>query len=176
LYWTALAIAVVVYAVVAWLSRTHAGRMMAAVRENAQRVQVLGVRPYVVRLIAFVMAGALATLVGMAYLLVQGGANPQVTTPSFTLSLLVMVVLGGAGARWGALLGGILYTLFDQRLAVLASSSLITSLPGVLRVPLSQPLFLLGALFVLVVLFLPGGLAGAISRLRRRPEPALRSG
>jgi branched-chain amino acid transport system permease protein len=139
--------------------------MMAAVRENALRVQVFGVRPYVVRLIAFVAAGALATLVGMAYLLAQGGANPQVTTPSFTLSLLVMVVLGGAGARWGALLGGILYTLLDQRLAVLASSSRITSLPALLRVPLSQPLFLLGALFVLVVLFLPGGLAGAISRL-----------
>ncbi|HEV7863632.1 MAG TPA: branched-chain amino acid ABC transporter permease [Acidimicrobiia bacterium] len=172
LYWTALVIAVVVYAAVAWLNRTQAGRMMAAVRENALRVQVFGVRPYVVRLIAFVAAGALATLVGMAYLLVHGGASPQVTTPSFTLSLLVMVVLGGAGARWGALLGGILYTLLDQRLAVLASSSRITSLPGVLRVPLSQPLFLLGTLFVLVVLFLPGGLAGAISRLRRRAEPA----
>jgi branched-chain amino acid transport system permease protein len=103
----------------------------------------------------------------MAYLLAHGGASPQVTTPSFTLSLLVMVVLGGAGARWGALLGGILYTLLDQRLAVLASSSQITSLPGVLRVPLSQPLFLLGTLFVLVVLFLPGGLAGAMSRLHR---------
>jgi branched-chain amino acid transport system permease protein len=170
LYWTALAIAVLVYAAVAWLSRTQAGRMMAAVRENALRVQVFGVRPYVVRLIAFVAAGALATLVGMAYLLVQGGANPQVTTPSFTLSLLVMVVLGGAGVRWGALLGGILYTVLDQRLAVVASSSWITSLPGVLRVPLSQPLFLLGALFVLVVLFLPGGLAGAISRLRALDE------
>ncbi|HEY0397364.1 MAG TPA: branched-chain amino acid ABC transporter permease, partial [Acidimicrobiia bacterium] len=58
-----------------------------------------------------------------------------------------------------------------QRLAVLASSSRITSLPGVLRVPLSQPLFLLGTLFVLVVLFLPGGLAGAMSRLRRRADP-----
>jgi branched-chain amino acid transport system permease protein len=160
LYWTALTIAVLVYAAVAWLTRTHAGRMMAAVRENALRVQVMGVRPYVVRLIAFVMAGSLATLVGMAYVLVQGGASPQVTTPSFTLSLLVMVVLGGVGATWGALLGGVLYILLDQRLAVLASSSLITSLPGVLRVPLSQPLFLLGTLFVLVVLFLPGGLAG----------------
>jgi branched-chain amino acid transport system permease protein len=38
-------------------------------------------------------------------------------------------------------------------------------LPAVLRVPLSQPLFLLGTLFVLVVLFLPGGLAGAVGRL-----------
>jgi branched-chain amino acid transport system permease protein len=171
LYWTALAIAVLVYVAVAWLGRTHAGRMMAAVRENDLRVQVIGVRPYVVRLIAFVTAGALATLVGMGYVLVNSGASPAVTTPSFTLSLLVMVVLGGAGARWGAMLGGVLYTLLDQRLAVLASSPQITSLPGVLRIPLSQPLFLLGSLFVLVVLFLPGGLAGAIGRLHRGTEP-----
>lgn len=170
LYWTALAIAVLVYVAVAWLSRTHAGRMMAAVRENDLRVQVIGIRPYVVRLIAFVTAGALATLVGMGYVLVNSGASPQVTTPSFTLSLLIMVVLGGAGARWGAVLGGVLYTLLDQRLAVLASSPQITSLPGVLRIPLSQPLFLLGSLFVLVVLFLPGGLAGAIGRLSRGTE------
>jgi branched-chain amino acid transport system permease protein len=170
LYWIALAIAVLVYVAVAWLSRTHAGRMMAAVRENDLRVQVIGVRPYLVRLIAFVIAGALATLVGMGYVLLQSGASPEVTTPNFTLSLLVMVVLGGAGARWGALLGGVLYTLLDQRLAVLASSPQISSLPGVLRVPLSQPLFLLGSLFVLVVLFLPGGLAGAVGRLRRPPE------
>ena len=40
-----------------------------------------------------------------------GGASPEVTTPSFTLTLLVMVVIGGAGTRYGALLGGFLYTL-----------------------------------------------------------------
>ena len=171
LYWIALAITVVVYAAVAWLSRTHAGRMMAAVRENDLRVQVIGVRPYIVRLIAFVTAGGLATLVGIGYVLLQGGASPQVTTPAFTLSLLVMVVLGGAGTRWGALLGGVVYTFLDQRLAVLASSSHIAALPGLLRLPLSQPLFLLGTLFVLVVLFLPGGLAGAVGWLRHRHQP-----
>jgi len=165
LYWLALAVAVLVYLAVVWVSGSRVGAMMTAVRENELRVQVLGVRPYVVRLTAFVVSGTLATLVGMAYLLLQGGANPQVTTTNFTLSLLVMVVLGGVGARWGALLGGILYTLLDQRLGVLASSSTVTSLPDVLRVPLSQPLFLLGMLFVVIVMFLPGGLAAAFARI-----------
>lgn len=168
LYWLALATLVVVYALVAWLSRSRAGHLMAAVRENDIRVQVLGVRPYAVRLIAFVVSGVLAAAVGIAYLLLQGGASPQVTTPNFTLSLLVMVVLGGAGARWGAVLGGVVYTLLDQRLGVLASSHAIASLPAVLRVPLSQPLFILGILFILVVLFLPGGIAGATHRLQDR--------
>ena len=168
LYWIALAVAVGVYLAVVWVSGSRVGAMMTAVRENELRVQVLGVRPYVVRLTAFVVSGTLATIVGMAYLLLQGGANPQITTTNFTLSLLVMVVLGGVGARWGALVGGVLYTLLDQRLGVLASSTTVTSLPDVLRVPLSQPLFLLGLLFVVIVMFLPGGLAAALARITGR--------
>lgn len=165
LYWIALGVAVVVVTAVGWIAASRVGVMMVAVRENELRVRVLGVRPYVVRLVAFVASGTLATVVGMGYLLVQGGANPRITTTSFTLSLLVMVVLGGLGSRWGALAGGVLYTLLDQRLGVLASSATVTSLPGVLRVPLSQPLFLLGALFVLVVLFVPGGLTALVGRV-----------
>jgi branched-chain amino acid transport system permease protein len=172
LYWIALAVMVVVYLAVVWVSGSRVGAMMVAVRENELRVQVLGVRPYVVRLMAFVTSGTLATVVGMGYLLVQGGANPQITTTTFTLSLLVMIVLGGVGARWGALVGGVLYTLLDQRLGVLASSSGVSSLPDVLRIPLSQPLFLLGLLFVLVVMFLPDGLAGALKRVSDRHGPA----
>lgn len=167
LYWMALGLTVVVYAAVGWISASRAGSLMLAVRENDLRVQVLGVRPYLVRLIAFVAAGVLATLLGMGYVLLEGGASPQITSSSFTLSLLVMVVLGGAGARWGALVGGAAYTLLDQRLGALAGSSSVTQLPSVLRVPLSQPLFLLGVLFIAVVMFLPGGLAGVVERFRR---------
>jgi branched-chain amino acid transport system permease protein len=79
---------------------------MLAVRENELRVQVLGIRPYLVRLISFTAGGALATLAGMAYLLVEGGANPQVTTSSFSLTLLVMVCsvawAAGGGPCWEA--------------------------------------------------------------------------
>ena len=90
-----------------------------------------------------------------------------------------MVVLGGAGTRYGAMLGGFLYTLLDQRLGSLAGSSEVQDLPDVLRVPLSEPLFLLGALFVALVFFVPGGLASLPTRLRglrarREPLPRRR--
>jgi len=172
LYYLALGVAALVLAGVGWLVRSRLGQLMLAVRENELRVRVLGIRPYLVRLVAFTAAGSLATVVGMAYLLVQGGANPQITTSSFTLTLLVMVILGGLGSRWGAMLGGMLYTLLNQRLGVLAASAGLTHLPAVLRVPLSQPTFLLGALFVLLVLFLPGGLTGGLARLVGRGESA----
>lgn len=177
LYWLALALLIVTYAVVRWLQSSRAGHVATAVRENDQRVRVLGGRPFLVRLIIFTVAGTLATVAGMVYLLLQSGATAGITSSDFTLSLLVMVVLGGVGSRWGAVVGAVIYTLLDQRLTVVASSDAVAGLPAVLRVPLSEPLFLLGVLFILVVMFLPGGLSGAAERItarwsRRRPGPA----
>ncbi|TDE89934.1 branched-chain amino acid ABC transporter permease [Occultella glacieicola] len=166
LYWISLAIAIAVFALVTWFERSRAGHVAAATRENELRVRVIGMQPYLVRLLAFVTAGSLAGIVGMAYLLVQNGAQARATSADFTLTLLVMVVLGGVGSRWGAVIGGVVYTLLDQRLTALAGGEFIQSLPAILRVPLSQPLFLLGTLFILVVLFLPGGITGTVARLR----------
>ena len=164
LYWIALGLVVVVFLIVLWFERSRAGHVVVAARENDLRVRVLGIRPFVVKLIAFVVASALAGLVGMVYLLLQSGANPRATSADFTLTILVIVVLGGVGSRWGAVVGGIVYTILDHRLTALASSDLIDGLPAVLRVPLSEPLFILGTLFILVVIFLPGGIAGLAAR------------
>jgi branched-chain amino acid transport system permease protein len=94
--------------------------------------------------------------------------------------LLLMVVIGGAGSRWGAVLGGILYTYLNDRLIAIGSSSSVEGLPHVLRTPLEQPLFLLGVAFILIVVFLPGGLTGLVVRGRvsalRRIETAVRPG
>lgn len=177
LYWLALALVVVVFALVAWFERSRAGHVAAATRENELRVRVLGLRPAVVKLLAFVIGSALAVLVGMVYLLLQSGVTPRVASADFTLTILVVVVLGGLGSRWGAVIGGVVYTLLDQRLSAVAGSETVAGLPSVLRVPLSEPLFILGTLFILVVLFVPGGLVGlgsrlASGRLRRRGTTA----
>ena len=128
-------------------------------------MRVIGLRPYTVKLLVFIVASVLAAIAGMGYLLLQSGASPRIATADFTLTLLVIVVLGGVGYRWGAIVGGIVYTLLDQRLTALAGSDVIAGLPAVLRVPLSEPLFILGTLFILVVLFLPGGIAGIPQRI-----------
>jgi branched-chain amino acid transport system permease protein len=170
LYWVALAYAAVVFVVIRFAVASSPGHVWQAIRENEQRVEVIGLRPRSFKMIAFVLASFLATAGGIVYLLLIGGATPEVTTANFTLALLVMVVLGGAGTRYGALIGGFLYTLLDQRLGSLAGSETVQDLPPVLRTPLSEPLFLLGTLFILIVFFVPGGIASLGRRVHRVRE------
>ena len=166
LYWLALGFTALVFAIVQWAVASSPGHVWQAIRENELRVQVLGLRPYVYKLMVFTLASFLATAGGVVYLLLLGGATPEVTSANFTLTLLVMVVIGGTGSRWGALVGGVLYTWANQRLGDAAGSHAVSTLPSVLRTPLQQPLFVLGLLFILVVFFVPGGLA-RIGRVRR---------
>jgi branched-chain amino acid transport system permease protein len=168
LYWLALAYLAVVFVTVNWVVDSSPGRILQAIRENERRVEVLGLQPFRYKLLAFVLASFLATAGGVVYALVLQTATPAVTTPAFTLSLLLMVVIGGAGTRWGAILGGALYTFLDNRLPSWTASETIQNLPSVIATPLSEPLFVLGTLFILIVLFLPGGLAALLTLRPRR--------
>ncbi|MDF2092301.1 branched-chain amino acid ABC transporter permease [Knoellia sp. 3-2P3] len=167
-YWLALGFVAVAWGAVSWLSRTRAGHAMAAVRENEARAAVLGFSVYRAKLIAIVVASFLGGLGGVVHAVVLGGSNPHLTTAEFTLSLLVMVVLGGAGSKWGAVLGGFLYTYADARLVELSGSSLLQSMHGVVGEVVSQPLFVLGTFFVIVVYFAPTGLTGLGKRVLRK--------
>ena len=77
---------------------------------------MLGLRPHAYKLQAFVLSSTLAAAGGIVYMLLYSGSTLGVTQPNFTLTLLLMVVIGGAGSRWGAVLGGILYTYLNDRL------------------------------------------------------------
>ncbi|HLU44116.1 MAG TPA: branched-chain amino acid ABC transporter permease [Natronosporangium sp.] len=175
-YWLALGLLLLVVVVVRWALASRPGRVWQAIRDNEQRVAVLGLRPYSFKLLAFTLSSFLATLAGAVYALVVGGAHAEVTQATFTLGLLLMAVLGGTGRPYGALIGGMVYTYLVHRLGSLSSS--VQELPAVIRAPLMEPLLLLGTLFVLLVLFLPGGLVSIVERpapdLLRRLRAALR--
>jgi branched-chain amino acid transport system permease protein len=173
LYWLALGYVAVVFVLVNWTVDSSPGRVMQAIRENERRVEVLGLQPFRFKLLAFVLASFLATAGGVVYVLIQQTATPQVTTPAFTLSLLLMVVIGGTGTRWGAILGGAVYIFLDSRLTDWTDSQRIQDLPSVIEIPLSEPLFVLGTLFILIVMFLPGGVAGLLTFRPRRGIRAL---
>ncbi|MDA8285373.1 MAG: branched-chain amino acid ABC transporter permease [Actinomycetota bacterium] len=167
LYWLALAFLLVVYAVVWLATESVTGRVWMAIRENEARVEVLGLRSFPFKLSAVVLSSLIATGGGVVYLLLIGTVAPDaVASTTVTISVLVMVVLGGVGTRWGAVVGAIVYVYLQQYLLKVAAQPSFASLPGVLRAPLSQPEFLLGAIFILFILFAPGGIAGITGRLR----------
>lgn len=168
LYWSALICLIFTYFVVWWVTESSAGRVFAALRDNELRVQVLGLNTKRFKLLAFVISAALAGLLGSMMLLLAGTAAPRFAEASITIALLLMVILGGAVTRWGAVLGGIAYSFLTTRMQDLTQNGLFSGLPKYLSGPLSEPAFLLGIVFILVVMFAPGGLSGAYYRLRIR--------
>ncbi|MDA8373387.1 MAG: branched-chain amino acid ABC transporter permease [Actinomycetota bacterium] len=173
LYWLALAYLAFAYLVVWVATESVTGRVWQAIRENEQRVSVIGLHPAPFKLASFVLGSMVAAGGGVVYLLLIGTAAPDaVASATLSVSLIAMVVLGGLGTRWGAVLGAFVYVYLQQYLVKLAQEPSFAQLPVVARDALSQPQFLLGLIFILFVLFLPGGLAGlgvrmAIRRHRR---------
>jgi branched-chain amino acid transport system permease protein len=167
LYWLTLGTLIVVY-LLAWrLITSPLGQVWLGIRENERRVEMLGLRPYTFKLIAFVISSVLATVGGMVYLFLSSGATPRVVSAEFTITLLLMVIIGGSGSLWGPIAGAVLYHYLDVRLTDWASSDTVAGLPTILSKPLRDPLFIFGLIFILLVMFFPRGLAGAVSgRLR----------
>ena len=170
LYWLALALLVFTYGIVYLATTSSPGRVWQALRENESRVEVLGLDGYKFKLLSFTLSVFLSSIAGVVFVIVQGAVFESVMTSELTLTLLIMVVLGGLATRWGAALGGFLYTVVNERLTHLASSDAFADLPLLIRGPLTQPVFLLGVVFILVILFAPGGFAGAVRnwQLNRR--------
>jgi branched-chain amino acid transport system permease protein len=167
-YWLALAVVVVTYVVALRVVTSRAGRVLEAIRENEPRVEMLGLHPFQFKQAGFVISSSLAALAGSVYLLVVRGANVGMTTPDFTLAILVMVVMGGSGRLWGAALGGLVYGILSLRLSAVSTSDAIHALPHWLGGPLGEPLFVLGVLFILLVLFAPAGLSSLVPRVGGR--------
>lgn len=162
LYWLSLALLVFTYGIVYLATTSSPGRVWQALRENEARVEVLGLDGYKFKLLSFTLSVFLSSIAGVVFVIVQGAVAESVMTSELTLTLLIMVVLGGLGTRWGAALGGFVYTVVNDKLTHLASSSAFDDLPTLIRGPLTQPVFLLGVVFILVILFAPGGFAGAV--------------
>lgn len=167
-YWLALAFLALAWGAILYLDQTRIGRSWAAIRENEQRVEVLGLSAYRAKLASMVVAGLLGTIGGVLQLLLSSAATPSLFSLHYSLQLLIIIVLGGVGSKYGAVLGAFLYTLLDTNLAHISNSDWVAALPPLLSVPLSQPQLLIGVIFILFVFFVPGGLTSIPGLFRRR--------
>ncbi|MDO8906827.1 branched-chain amino acid ABC transporter permease [Hydrogenophaga sp.] len=152
------------------------GRVLQAIRENDFRAEALGYRTVIYRTLSNVLSASFATLAG-CLLAIWLRYNGPDTSLSFEimLDILLIVVIGGMGTMYGAVIGSVLFVLaqsYLQDLLRVAGSATegIPLLPALLTP--DRWLLWLGVLFVLSVYHFPTGIVG---RLRERSARALRS-
>ncbi|MDQ2744366.1 MAG: branched-chain amino acid ABC transporter permease [Chloroflexota bacterium] len=176
-YFVALGALVAGFLLLRLFVQSPAGRVWQAVRENEQRALMLGYRPYAFKLLAYVISGSIATVAGALYALFVGAVSTNLFSADLTIQLLLMVIIGGAGSLWGAMLGAAIVRYLNHYLAVLSTSSFVAHLPHWLQQTLGQPLLLFGCVYLLLVYFFPQGIAGLTQRLRfirsAMPRPGL---
>jgi branched-chain amino acid transport system permease protein len=163
-YYVALLALVAVFLLLRLFVLSPAGRVWQAVRENEQRARMLGYPPYPYKLLAYVIAGTMAALAGGLYALFVGDVSTNLLAADTTVQLLLMVIIGGAGSLWGAMVGAALVRYLNHYLNVLATASFVTALPDWLHGLLGQPLLIFGVIYLLLVFFFPQGIAGLAQR------------
>lgn len=149
-YYLVLTLVVAVFLGVQRLLNSRFGHALQAIRDNETRMAAIGFPVYRFKLLAFVLAGALAGLAG-ALLAHQGGfVSPSMMQWSESGMLMVMVILGGVGHLYGGLVGAVVFLALEE----LLSSTTIHWQFG------------LGAVLLAVVLLAPNGLLSL--RLKRQ--------
>ncbi len=138
------------------LINSPVGRVLQAIRENEQRAEALGYNVLHYKLISNVFAGIMASLAGTAFAISQKFANTGTLTIEKTLDALLMTIIGGAGTLLGPFIGSAVMFLLRDWLATLGNLH-----------PLFERWYIFfGLLYILLVLFMPGGVMGAYSRVK----------
>jgi branched-chain amino acid transport system permease protein len=134
------------------LVRSPFGRSLVGIREREVRMRILGYNTWLHKYLAFVIAGAFGGLAGVLWAHLTGIVSPGDVILTTSVDVLLMVVLGGPGTLVGGAIGAGVVTFLREYLATV--------------VPWWQ--YVLGAVYVLTILYLPGGLMGIPARIRRR--------
>jgi len=149
-----LTVVVVIVCVIAlwFVTRSPFGQTLRAIKENRQRAQALGIDVYRHEWIAFVIAGSFTGVAGLLFAIGQQAAYPTLLDWQTSGIPLFMALIGGMNSFWGPIVGAVVFHFGRQGLVTYTSH---------------WQLFF-GLLILVVVLFAPNGIAGAVESIRRR--------
>jgi urea transport system permease protein len=153
LFLTSAAALALGYVICRYVVSSKAGRVIVAIRDAESRVRFCGYKVEHYKLWVFTFSAVLAGIAGALYVPQVGIINPGEFSPLNSIELVVWVAIGGRGTLYGAVAGAIIVNY--------AKTYFTAALPEVW-------LFALGALFVVVTLFLPRGLVGLVGQIRAR--------
>ena len=143
-YYVVLALLVGVFVLLALILRSPFGRALQGIKANEQRMRALGYATRRYKLAAFVLAGTLAGLAGYLAAAKEGYVNPELMAWHQSGVVLMMLILGGMGTLFGAVIGTFSYVLLQEWFSTLTKH---------------WPL-LMGGFIIVTVLLFPQGLAG----------------
>lgn len=152
----AAGVAIVVAAAYAY-QRSRFGRVLRATREDPPAARASGISIYRERLIAFTLSGALAGLAGGLYVHMLGLLQPDLFYLDLTLVTLAMLVFGGVGSLWGAVIGALAISALNSFLGDAENS---VDVGFHLTLPTGTRLVTVGAVMALVLILRPSGLTG----------------
>jgi branched-chain amino acid transport system permease protein len=155
--WT-IALGAIVAVVVAYAyQRSRFGRQLRATREDPAAARASGISIYRQRLLAFTLSGALAGLAGGLYVHELGLITPDLFYLDLTFVTLAMLVFGGTGSLWGAVIGALAISALNS---FLGDAENTVHVGFRLTLPNGTRLVTIGAVMALVLILRPSGLTG----------------
>jgi urea transport system permease protein len=155
LFLTTTFILAMAYIVGRYIVNSKLGRVVVAVRDAEDRVRFCGYRVESYKLWIFVFSAILSGIAGALYVPQVGIINPGEFTPLNSIELVVWVAVGGRATLYGAVAGALMVNY--------AKSYLTAALPEIW-------LFALGALFIVVTVYLPKGVVGLFARFSKKEQ------
>jgi branched-chain amino acid transport system permease protein len=147
-YYVAVVFAYLSYITCRRIVNSSFGSVLQGIRDNDKRIPFLGYNIRKHKIIAFVIAGAFAGLSGAMFSLLKTYADTQQLSFILSGKVIVMALIGGMGTLIGPMLGAVFITVFESIISThFAAHSII-----------------IGAIFIIVVIFLPKGFFGLFSK------------
>ncbi len=146
------------------LVRSRTGRALGAVNDSEVAAECLGVDTFALRLRVFVLAAGYAGLAGVFYAHWLAVVSPEASGFELSVEMLLMVVLGGLGSVWGALIGAVAVQLLDEG----SQDLILRVVPGASG---EVQLIAFGVVLVLLIILAPGGIVQIWRRITDRWTP-----
>jgi urea transport system permease protein len=136
--------------------RSKAGKVLIAIRDAESRTRFLGYRVESYKTYIFTLSACMAGVAGALYVPQVGIINPSEFAPANSIEVVIWVAVGGRGTLIGAALG----------------AAIVNYLKTIFTIGMLAPywLFVLGAIFVLVTIFLPRGVLGVLPSRTNSPN------